>query len=803
MAAYRARPPQLPIYARWPWDLVDPAGPYRAVFQNNSWGRLETTQYTWQSAELDDIITPQNTNEGARNLTILHNQGNISLYSEEQAWSKNIVSVGGVFHNNSLTKVDDRFLGPNTSSSGPSQDLRVKPDFTNIRDSVRTATLTVYDDGYTNNFGYTSAATPIVAGHFGLFYQMWHEGVFAGFGGGASVFDSRPKWTTAKAMLVNTAFLYRFANEGLPPPPLAHQALNRGKQGWGLPNVAKLFHLRGQFPIIIDETIVLTDASREATFSVVVPPNTFALKATLVYADPKPCVSSLRSVVNDLDLSLISPSAQTYWGNNGLWESNWSTPGGESDSHTSCPEGGCSVNTVENVFVKSPQAGTWQVKVFADELCADVLPGATRDVSFALVVSVEYDRNGNNRGDTQDVVEPISSGPDSGSPDFDSNGVPDGYEKRIFVHSGTSSGNGSTWAQAYNNLQTAIDSAAFGDHIMVKAGDYGPIVMKDGVGLYGGFAGNETSISQANYRVNVTNIKGNASSPHAVRCIGGWAGTTLRGFHIKDGNANGSGSNAHGGGLYMEYSNARFVQCVFTNNDASGNGAGVANMKNGSGLAGSPTFVNCTFHRNKDVDLSGEVQKGGAIFSEGGNPTFVNCLIHKNESYDGAGIYIDAGQATLRNCTLADNTATNHGGGLYDKNGQSVIRNSISAFNTALVAGIHIYNISGATTVTYSAFRGWPGEGNIGSTFFFVDRFADNYNLASNSLCIDAGRNSDLPADSSDIDWDGNLTEQLPKDLSAPNGSTAPPWILDVRVKKCDNVDMGALELQVECELPE
>lgn len=383
---------------------------------------------------------------------------------------------------------------------------------------------------------------------------------------------------------------------------------------------------------------------------------------------------------------------------------------------------------------------------------------------------------------------------------------PTGCGPTLFVDAAiTTPGAGTTWGTAFNNIQTAIDAAMCGNHrIMVKAGNYnGPLTLKDGVAIYGGFNGTETSPIQANYRVNVTNILGSASTDHVVLSFKNNRSAILRGFHIKNGNANGAGNHAHGGGLYLENSSAQFVQCVFTNNDANGNGAAVANMKNSSGLAGSPSFVNCTFHRNKDVNLSGEVQKGGAIFSEGGNPTFTNCLIHKNESHDGAGLYIDSGVATLINCTLADNTATNHGGGMYDKNGQSIVRNSISASNSGMVAGSHIYNVSGTTTVTYSAVRGWAGEGNIDATFFFVDRFADNYNLVSNSQCIDAGRNSDLPADSSDIDWDGNITEILPKDQSAPNATTAPPWILDVRVKKCVNVDMGALESQVECSEPE
>ena len=420
--------------------------------------------------------------------------------------------------------------------------------------------------------------------------------------------------------------------------------------------------------------------------------------------------------------------------------------------------------------------------------------------SVAKIVQIGADCNNNNVFDFDDLMAGTLT-------DCNHNRVPDACESAscpsqalYYVNvAAAAGGNGLTWATAFNNLQAAITGAAPNDRIMVQSGDYPPVALKNGVAVYGGFVGNETSLSQADYKLNVTNIIGTPTKAHVVTNLGGGSETILRGFHIKNGNAYGTGGR--GGGLYLENSSARFVQCVFTNNDASGNGAGVANLKNGSGVAGSPTFVNCTFHRNKDVNLSGEILKGAGIFSEGGNPTFVNCLIHKNEGRDGAGLYIDGGQATLRNCTISDNTASNQGGGLYDKNGQSVIRNSILAFNTGAVAGDQIFNVSGTTTVTYSAVRGsWPGEGNIVGKNLFVDRFADNYNLVSNSQCIDKGRNTDLPTDGSDIDWDGNIMEPLPKDLAVPNGP--PSFPNDARVKKCVNVDMGALEVQVECSLP-
>ena len=51
----------------------------------------------------------------------------------------------------------------------------LKPDLAHFYDSVHTTTST-NNTAYTTSFGGTSAATPITAGHFGLFFQMWQIG---------------------------------------------------------------------------------------------------------------------------------------------------------------------------------------------------------------------------------------------------------------------------------------------------------------------------------------------------------------------------------------------------------------------------------------------------------------------------------------------------------------------------------------------------------------------------------------------------------------------------------------------------
>ncbi|MCH7793064.1 MAG: S8 family serine peptidase, partial [Planctomycetes bacterium] len=173
-------------------ELVDPNDQWRALFQTSSIGSPRTTQYTTVSAETDDYLFISQ----LLSTQSMSNAGLIPL-TRPQAWAKNIIGVGSVSHAGTLSRDDDSSRG----STGPAADGRIKPDLVHIQALFTTSG----SSGYGQTGGGTSGSTANVAGCFGLFFQMWHEGVFPGHGGGASVFDSRAKMATAKAMMINTA----------------------------------------------------------------------------------------------------------------------------------------------------------------------------------------------------------------------------------------------------------------------------------------------------------------------------------------------------------------------------------------------------------------------------------------------------------------------------------------------------------------------------------------------------------------------------------------------------------------------
>ncbi|MBX3289581.1 MAG: S8 family serine peptidase [Acidobacteria bacterium] len=335
--------------------------PYNAVFQSNSWGTSLSQYYRIVSAELDDIAF-------LHDILIVQSQSNTGTrMSRPEAWAKNVVSVGGIYHYGTPGFDDDRW--DVSASHGPASDGRIKPDLAHFNDGIFT-TSRDSDSSYTEFKG-TSAAVPITAGHFGIFYQMWHNGLFDN-PVSRTVFESRPHMTTAKAMMINTAEQWDMTLPGTD--------IRREHQGFGRVSLTNL-NAMSEKMLIVDESDVLTEFETRTYFAPVVTGMTDPLKITMVYADPMGNPASQTATVNDLDLKATAPDGTVYWGNVGLGigEGMWSLPGGEPNT----------VDTVENVFIENPMTGVWRIEVTATALNQDarVETPDIIDADFALVAS--------------------------------------------------------------------------------------------------------------------------------------------------------------------------------------------------------------------------------------------------------------------------------------------------------------------------------------------------------------------------------------------------------------------------------
>jgi hypothetical protein len=173
---------------------------------------------------------------------------------------------------------------------------------------------------------------------------------------------------TAKALLINCASQWSFSG------PFSDRT--RTHQGWGYPDLERLSDSLARI-FVVDETDVLTNLQAK-NYLLEVLPSTADLRATLVYRDPAGTTCSSLHRINDLDLTLTSPSRVVYHGNYRLDSSTVSSSGGSADTF----------NTVENVFLELPESGRWMVTVTASELNQDNhVETPEVDADFALVVS--------------------------------------------------------------------------------------------------------------------------------------------------------------------------------------------------------------------------------------------------------------------------------------------------------------------------------------------------------------------------------------------------------------------------------
>lgn len=246
-------------------------------------------------------------------------------------------------------------------------------------------------------------------------------------------------------------------------------------------------------------------------------------------------------------------------------------------------------------------------------------------------------------------------------------------------------GNGNSWANAYPSLQGALAAAQPGDQLWVAAGVYKPgaagdrnaaFVIPSGVTLYGGFAGNETTLAQRDWQANPTVLSGDidgndtvdatgvttaqqgSNSFHVLRASNVSATTRIDGFTVCGGNAGASdaggwlAANPDGGGLLNEggtpqLKNLRFVQ----------NGA-----RHGGGLHSSAavSLEAVRFEQNFAWQNG-----GGAFLAGSGTQVLKQVRFQGNWAWSdhGGGLHCKNSGVAVQDGEFFDNTSKDHAGG--------------------------------------------------------------------------------------------------------------------------------------------
>jgi hypothetical protein len=232
----------------------------------------------------------------------------------------------------------------------------------------------------------------------------------------------------------------------------------------------------------------------------------------------------------------------------------------------------------------------------------------------------------------------------------------------IYVKEGAQ-GDGSSWQHATDDLRAALLRAGMGTQVWVAEGNYYPVQcnpcsdsqrrlsfeIPDGVGLFGGFSGKETSLRQRKWKDHPTTLSGNIgrddnsdNTYNVVFSKGIQTPTLIDGFIIADGNANLPGQPGErygsGAGWYNDGTGARsnpiIRNCIFMHNQSLDGGAFFNNGYQGDA---SPVLEHCGFVENKAANA------GGAMFNLGTDgscsPVLANCKFVGNEAIAGGAIF--------------------------------------------------------------------------------------------------------------------------------------------------------------------
>ena len=266
-------------------------------------------------------------------------------------------------------------------------------------------------------------------------------------------------------------------------------------------------------------------------------------------------------------------------------------------------------------------------------------------------------------------------------------------QTKWYVKAGHTTGThtGESWANAFNTLQHALDSAQAGDVIWVAKGTYTQTAAyglgtKD-IKLYGSFAGTETSIDQRTFSgTDTTILDATGANVCVFHLQNRTNATVIDGFKITGGSAN------YGGGVYNSSSSPILNNLTISGNTATTHGGGMYNNNS------SPVLTNVT--------ISGNTANygGGMCNFRSSSPTLTNVSIRGNSASYGGGIYDTLNSIpSITNVIISGNIASLAGGAIYNTtNSSSVIINATISGNTASLAGGAIYNATNSSPGIYN-----------------------------------------------------------------------------------------------------
>ncbi len=272
-----------------------------------------------------------------------------------------------------------------------------------------------------------------------------------------------------------------------------------------------------------------------------------------------------------------------------------------------------------------------------------------------------------------------------------------------YVDNDSPGGSGLSWAEAFNSLSIALDAAISGDEIRVAQGTYRPtspggdrtisFIVPDGVTLLGGYPGAGADDPDrrdvgANRTILTGDLNGNDVLPmypghlldvpsrqdnsfHVVRTEYVYPSgiTTIGGFYITGGNANGDHYTQHdGGGVDVGGHSVWIRDCEIIANSAMGSGGGVSggNLSNcrirfnyakwsGGGVQFPRSMDSCMIEGNIS-------EMGGGMCGALNETVYTQCDFLFNDANFGGAVYLNNHLAAFERCDFIGNWADSSGG---------------------------------------------------------------------------------------------------------------------------------------------
>lgn len=337
--------------------------------------------------------------------------------------------------------------------------------------------------------------------------------------------------------------------------------------------------------------------------------------------------------------------------------------------------------------------------------------------------------------------------------------------KKIIYVDNTAAGkhDGTSWKDAFPNLQRALDKAKEGDEIRVAEGIYYPtkdikgdstpknsrtksFQLKNGVAILGGFSATDAVNRDAKrYKTILSgdlNRNGKVDGFDALHVFYHPQGTfldpaaVLDGVTISGGNANDGtiADGSSGGGIYNHGSHPTLIGVTIEHNKALAVGGGIFNQKSHAIIEGGSI-------RNNSAGA------GAGMYNQEGSPQLSDLIIEKNKaSENGGGLASHAGEPALENVVIRENEAHSMGGGIFSQdNGMSLKGVHVTGNKAGSGAGIAVqgsnFNASGGKITLNTAASGKGGGvySAIGHAAFDGIEISGNTAASGGGIYIERG----------------------------------------------------------------